>query len=98
LRQELSRKYQFGNLIGRSELMQELFEKIRIIAESRSSVLLTGESGTGKELFASAIHYNSPRKDMPFIKINCAAIPENLLESELFGHKKGSFTGANADK
>jgi Nif-specific regulatory protein len=98
LRQELSRKYQFGNLIGRSESMQELFEKIRIIAESRSSVLLTGESGTGKELFASAIHYNSPRRDMPFIKINCAAIPEHLLESELFGHKKGSFTGASADK
>lgn len=98
LRQELSKKYQFGNLIGRSRLMQELFEKIRIIAESRSSVLLTGESGTGKELFASAIHYNSPRKDMPFIKLNCAAIPENLLESELFGHKKGSFTGATSNK
>ncbi|HMW60955.1 MAG TPA: sigma-54 dependent transcriptional regulator, partial [Leptospiraceae bacterium] len=75
-----------------------LFEKVRIIADSRASVLLTGESGTGKELIASAVHYNSPRRDQPFVKINCAAIPENLLESELFGHRKGSFTGAIADK
>ncbi|MCB1168056.1 MAG: sigma 54-interacting transcriptional regulator, partial [Leptospiraceae bacterium] len=98
LKQELSSRYQFGSLIGRSSSMLKLFEKVRIIADSRASVLLTGESGTGKELIASAIHYNSPRRDKPFIKINCAAIPENLLESELFGHRKGAFTGAVGDK
>jgi Nif-specific regulatory protein len=98
LRQELSKKYRFGNLIGKSPRMLDLFEQIELIAESKSSVLLIGESGTGKELIASAIHYNSPRKDMPFIKINCAAIPETLLESELFGYKKGAFTGATSDK
>jgi len=98
LKQELSSKYKFGTLIGRAPIMLRLFEKVRIIADSRASVLLTGESGTGKELIASAIHYNSPRRDQPFVKINCAAIPENLLESELFGHRKGSFTGAVADK
>ncbi len=98
LRQELSKKYKFGNLIGKSSKMVQLFEQIQLIAESKSSVLLIGESGTGKELIASAIHYNSPRKEMPFIKINCAAIPETLLESELFGYKKGAFTGALSDK
>jgi len=98
LRQELSKKYRFGNLIGKAPKMIQLFEQIELIAESKSSVLLIGESGTGKELIASAIHYNSPRKDMPFIKINCAAIPETLLESELFGYKKGAFTGATTDK
>jgi Nif-specific regulatory protein len=98
LRQELSKKYKFGNLIGKSPKMVQLFEQIQLIAESKSSVLLIGESGTGKELIASAIHYNSPRKNMPLIKINCAAIPESLLESELFGYKKGSFTGAISDK
>ncbi len=98
LKRELSGKYQFGSLIGRSSAMMRLFEKVRIIADSRASILLTGESGTGKELIASAIHYNSPRRDGPFVKINCAAIPENLLESELFGHRKGAFTGAVADK
>ncbi|MCS7205889.1 MAG: sigma 54-interacting transcriptional regulator [Leptospiraceae bacterium] len=98
LRQELSQKYKFGSLIGKSPKMQQLFEQIRLIADTRSSVFLVGESGTGKELIASAIHYNSSRKDMPFIKINCAAIPDNLLESELFGYKKGSFTGAVSDK
>ncbi len=98
LKRELSSRYQFGSLIGRSSGMLKLFEKVRIIADSRASVLITGESGTGKELIASAIHYNSPRRDQPFIKINCAAIPDNLLESELFGYRKGSFTGAVADK
>ncbi|WP_133124214.1 sigma 54-interacting transcriptional regulator, partial [Leptospira meyeri] len=71
---------------------------IQLVADSRASVLITGESGTGKEMIANAIHYNSSRSENPFIKINCAAIPENLLESELFGHKKGSFTGAVTDK
>lgn len=98
LKRELGSRYKFGSLIGKSSSMLRLFDKVRIIADSRASVLLTGESGTGKELIASAIHYNSPRRDQPFIKINCAAIPENLLESELFGHRKGSFTGAIADK
>ncbi|MCE9499299.1 MAG: sigma 54-interacting transcriptional regulator [Leptospira sp.] len=98
LKRELKDKYKFGSLIGRSKIMEKLFEKINLVADSRASVLITGESGTGKEMIASAIHYNSNRSDKPFIKINCAAIPENLLESELFGHKKGSFTGAVADK
>lgn len=98
LKQELSGKYKFGNLIGRADITEKLFEKVQIVADSRATVLFTGESGTGKELFASAIHYNSPRRDGPFIKINCAAIPDTLLESELFGHKKGAFTGAVSDK
>lgn len=98
LKRELKKKYKFGSLIGKSKSMEKLFEKVQIVADSRASVLITGESGTGKEMLASAIHYNSNRADKPFVKINCAAIPENLLESELFGHKKGSFTGAVADK
>ncbi len=98
LKQELYKRYQFGSLIGRSALMRNLFQKARIVAESRASVLITGESGTGKELIVSALHYNSPRRDGPFIKINCAAIPEQLLESELFGHRKGAFTGASSDR
>ena len=98
LKQELSSRYQFGTLIGPSPLMRQLFEKARIVAESRSSVLITGESGTGKELIASALHYNSPRRNGPFIKLNCAAIPANLMESELFGHRKGAFTGAISHK
>lgn len=98
LKRELKNKYKFGSLIGKSKLMDKLFEMIQLVSDSRASVLITGESGTGKEMIASAIHYNSSRADKPFIKINCAAIPENLLESELFGHKKGSFTGAVADK
>ena len=98
LKQELYSRYQFGSLIGRSELIRNLFEKARIVADSRASVLIAGESGTGKELIASALHYNSPRRDGPFIKLNCAAIPEQLLESELFGHRKGAFTGAISDR
>ncbi|MCB1174913.1 MAG: sigma 54-interacting transcriptional regulator [Leptospiraceae bacterium] len=98
LKHALGEKYRFGNLIGKSREMLRLFETVQIVAESRATVLITGESGTGKELFASAIHYNSPRRDGPFVKINCAAIPESLLESELFGHKRGSFTGAVSDK
>ena len=98
LKQELSGRYQFGSLIGSSPLMRQLFEKARIVADSRASVLITGESGTGKELITSALHYNSPRQEGPFVKLNCAAIPGNLMESELFGHRKGSFTGAFAHK
>lgn len=98
LKRELKNKYRFGSLIGKASNMEKLFEKIQIVADSRASILITGESGTGKEMIASSIHYNSSRSESPFVKINCAAIPENLLESELFGHKKGSFTGAVADK
>ena len=98
LKRQLSSRYKFDNLIGRAPSMLKLLDRVGIVADSRASVLITGESGTGKELIASAIHYNSPRREKPFVKINCAAIPESLLESELFGHRKGAFTGAVADK
>jgi DNA-binding NtrC family response regulator len=94
LKTEVAGKYRFQNIIGKSPQMQKIFEMVDMIADSRSSIFLAGESGTGKELIAKAIHYNSPRKDGPFIKINCAALPEGLVESELFGHEKGAFTGA----
>ena len=96
LRQRLEQKYRFDNLVGESPPMLEVLKSVRQIAPSKASVLLLGESGTGKELFAQAIHENSPRKRRPFVKVNCAALPETLLESELFGHEKGSFTGAIA--
>lgn len=98
MRKELERKYSFENIIGTSEAMERLFEMIERVSETKSNVLITGESGTGKELVAKAIHFNGPLKDKPFVTANCGAIPENLLESEMFGHKKGSFTGAIADK
>jgi DNA-binding NtrC family response regulator len=94
LRQRLEQKYRFDNLVGESPPMLEVLKSVRQIAPSNASVLLLGESGTGKELFAQAIHENSPRKRRPFVKVACAALPETLLESELFGHEKGSFTGA----
>jgi len=90
--------WRFGKIIGKSRPMREVFEMIDKIAPAQSTVLITGDSGTGKELVAKAIHERSPRKDKPFVAINCSAIPENLLESELFGHMKGSFTGAISDK
>ena len=95
LRKELSRKYSFSNIIGTSHKMQEVFHLITQVAKSNANVLLLGESGTGKELVANAIHYNSLRTDMPMVKVNCAALPANLIEDELFGHEKGAFTGAN---
>ncbi|WP_303721345.1 sigma-54 dependent transcriptional regulator [Malonomonas rubra] len=98
LREELAGKFNFGNIIGASMALQKLLEKVEKVAIRDTSVLITGESGTGKELIAQAIHYNSPRKEKPFIAINCGAIPDSVLESELFGHKKGSFTGADSDK
>jgi DNA-binding NtrC family response regulator len=98
LRDEVSRSYRFDNIIGKSAAMQEVFGLIRRIAASPASVLVTGESGTGKELVAKAIHFNSPRKTRPFVAINCAAIPDTLLESELFGYKRGAFTDARADR
>lgn len=98
LREGLADKFNFDKIIGASTALQKLLDKVEKVAVRDTSVLITGESGTGKELIAQAIHYNSPRKDQPFIAINCGAIPDSVLESELFGHKKGSFTGAENDK
>ena len=98
LRTEVSSKYRFENVVGGSASMQEVFRMIAKCAPTNSTVLLTGESGTGKELVARAIHYNSLRKDKPFVPVDCTSLSENLLESELFGHVKGSFTGAIANK
>jgi len=98
LREELGRRYEFDNIIGRSSAMQEIFATIQRVAPTRATVLLAGESGVGKDLIARAIHFHSPRRDRPFVKINCTAIPENLMESELFGYEKGAFTGANTSK
>jgi len=98
LKERLDDRFDFSNIIGQSPAMKKLFETIALVAPSEATVLIVGESGTGKELIANAIHQNSPRKDRPFIKVNCAALPETLLESELFGHEKGSFTGAIAKK
>ncbi len=98
LRQEVEERYKFWNLIGKSPKMQRVYELVEKVSQTKANVLITGESGTGKELVAKAIHYNSTRKDQSFVTLNCGAIPENLLESELFGHMKGSFTGAIANK
>jgi two-component system NtrC family response regulator len=87
-------RYGFGNIIGKSRPMQEVFELIRKVAPTHATVLIEGESGTGKELVAKSIHFNSPRRDRPFVAVNCSALAENLLESELFGHEKGAYTGA----
>ncbi|MGB8658287.1 MAG: sigma-54 dependent transcriptional regulator [Candidatus Zixiibacteriota bacterium] len=94
LRSEVVGKYSFDNIVGKSVHMQKIFGLVEGVADTRATVLITGESGTGKELIAKAIHYHSSRREGPFIRINCAAIPEGLVESELFGHEKGSFTGA----
>ena len=98
LRRELEEKYRFSNIIGRSRPMQEIFGLIERVARTSSTVLVEGESGTGKELIARAIHYESPRSTNRFLSINCGALPENLLESELFGHERGAFTGAVREK
>ncbi len=98
LRRVLHQETSFSNIIARSPRMLDIFDTIRKIADYKTTVLITGESGSGKELIARAIHFNSPRSNKPFIAINCSAIPETLLESELFGYVKGSFTGANKDK
>jgi two-component system response regulator HydG len=98
LKKEVESRYHFHKLIGKSPSMQKVYELIERISDSSINVLLTGESGTGKELVAKAIHYNGSRKEGPFIAVNCAAIPETLLESELFGYKKGAFTDAKSDK
>jgi len=98
MRRQLSTRAEYFNIIGSSKPMQTIYETIEAVAKSDANVLIVGESGTGKELIANAIHYNSLRARKPFIKVNCAALPKELIESELFGHTKGAFTGAHADK
>ncbi|MGE3975945.1 MAG: sigma-54-dependent transcriptional regulator [Bdellovibrionales bacterium] len=98
LKKELKKEYSFQNLVGNSEAMHRIYDLIKRVAQSPTNVLVGGESGTGKEMIAKAIHYNGPLKDRPFVTVNCGAIPETLMESEMFGHKKGSFTGAIVDK
>ena len=98
LRRQLETQHRFENIIGKSARIQEVFDTIRKIADSPATAMVSGESGTGKELVARAIHFNSLRRDKPFVSVNCGAIPEGLMESELFGHVKGSFTGAVANK
>ena len=98
LRDEVERSYRFENIVGRSPVMQEIFGMVRRLAGSSASVLITGDSGTGKELIARSLHFTSPRKNQPFVPLNCAAIPDALLESELFGHKRGAFTDARTDR
>ncbi|HEU5201827.1 MAG TPA: sigma-54 dependent transcriptional regulator [Nitrospira sp.] len=98
LKREMASQSSFAQIVGQSDAMQKVFDVVRKVADSKSNVLICGESGTGKELVARAIHYNSARSPMPFVAVNCSAVPETLLESELFGHMKGSFTGAVANK
>ena len=98
LKQELQSRYRFDGIVGDSRKMQEVFKIVERVASSNATVLVRGESGTGKELIARAVHYNSPRRDKPFIAVSCAALPETLLESELFGYEKGAFTGAVGQK
>ncbi len=98
LRDELDQRYQFDNIIGRSPGMREIFQTVERVAPTRATVLLAGESGVGKDMIARALHQHSPRKNHAFVKINCTALPENLMESELFGYEKGAFTGASSSK
>ncbi len=98
LKARLDEKYDFSNIIGKSPPMREVFDRVRQVADTGAVVLLEGESGTGKELVANAVHLNSGRRDRPFIKVNCAALPETLLEAELFGHERGAFTGAHEQR
>jgi DNA-binding NtrC family response regulator len=94
LQQQLETRYSFSKIVGKSKQMQQLFELIKVVADSDASVLIHGESGTGKEMVANAIHYNSPRRKEPYVRLSCASLPETLIESELFGYEKGAFTGA----
>jgi two-component system response regulator PilR (NtrC family) len=98
LKRELNTRHEFANIIGRSDAMLAVFRMIETIAKTTSNVLITGESGTGKDMVARAVHYNSLRRDQPFVALNCGAVPETLLESELFGHMRGAFTGADSNK
>lgn len=98
LKRALKSRHEFSSILGRSDAMQQVFATIQTIAGTSSTVMITGESGTGKELVARAIHFNSLRRDRPFVAVNCGAVPETLLESELFGHMRGAFTGAHANR
>src|SRR5262249_46152203 len=98
LRRELQKQYNFSEIVGKSDKLQQVFDLVNKVAGTNANVLIQGESGTGKELIARSIHFNSGRSEKPFLAVNCGALPESLLESELFGHTKGSFTGAVADK
>ena len=98
LKRQLNRSLKLENLVGADHRMRKIYETMQTVAATRATVLITGESGTGKSLIARAIHHASPRKDKPFVEVNCGALPESLLESELFGHRKGAFTGADADR
>jgi PAS domain S-box-containing protein len=98
IQQKMEEEFDFSHIIGESRVMKEVFEQVQMVAKTDSTCLITGESGTGKELVANAIHYNSMRKEKSYVKVNCAALNEGVLESELFGHIKGAFTGANWDK
>ncbi|MCZ2153906.1 MAG: sigma-54 dependent transcriptional regulator, partial [Bryobacterales bacterium] len=98
LKEELGQRYEFDNIVGRGQRMREILASVARVAPARTTVLLCGESGVGKDLIARAIHFHSPRRDQPFVKINCTALPESLMESELFGYEKGAFTGATAAK
>ncbi|MES2854283.1 MAG: sigma-54 dependent transcriptional regulator, partial [Bdellovibrionota bacterium] len=98
LKKELEKEYSFQNLVGNSDAMHRIYDLVKRVSETPTNVLVTGESGTGKEMVAKAIHFNGPLKEKPFVTVNCGAIPESLMESEMFGHKKGSFTGAIVDK
>ena len=98
LRRELNKKYSFAEIIGKSEALQDVFRIVEKVADTNAGILIQGESGTGKELIARSIHFNSHRADKPFLAVNCGALPESLLESELFGHTRGAFTGATGDK
>ena len=97
LRREVRRQYNFAEIVGKSEALQQVFDLVRKVADTTANVLIQGESGTGKELIARSLHFNSSRSDKPFLAVNCGALPESLLESELFGHMRGAFTGAIAD-
>ena len=98
LKQQLDLRFGLENVVGHDHKMLKIFDLVEAVADNRTTVLMTGESGTGKSLIARAIHHRSPRRDKPFIEVSCGALPETLLESELFGHMRGSFTGAVADK
>ncbi len=98
LKKRLDMRYSYDSIVGRDHRMQKIYDTIESVASTRATVLVTGESGTGKTLIARALHHNSPRRERPFVEVNCGALPETLLESELFGHKRGAFTGAHADK
>src|SRR5882757_3929327 len=98
LKQQLDLRFGLENIVGHDYKMLKIFDLVEAVADSRTTVLMTGESGTGKSLLARAVHHRSPRRDKPFVEVSCGALPESLLESELFGHMKGAFTGAVADK